>query len=1160
MSAPPDLFNGVVPAGERPEDLGTLHQERQAEIEREQRRQRWQNRLANAAQPTQPQLEDPATPGPDTGKPEQTMGPRDEGNLSAEEGGSVAKRSLPGQAVGGFFDAIKQNASAIKDLADLTNLPGVIYEPGKGVRIGSGEEMQSTPGALETAAGALPDVPESGTVAGGLVRGVTQFTTDFALLGKAKPFQALSKLGTAGRVAAPMLRGAVADFAAFDPGDERLSNLVQEFPALANPVSEYLAADPTDSAAEGRFKQAIEGLGVGAATDGFLKAIRATRGLRRFKAESGLEDAATRQLIETSEAQRGKLIELFGDPAGKPVELRPIEGAAEGEAGEVFVNWSRIGSPDDVKAMIQELANARAGSIDKARRGVRSWEATRISAEQRNAWELLAERKIGQPFNAEESVAVRELWVRSGARVKELAEMVRSEPGDFNRAAFRRQLAVHNAIQEQVIAARTETARALNAWRINVGDAVDFAGQVDQLRALAQSDRDVDDIAQGVLQLAQAGKVKELDAFVQGTGVAKGREMIRQAYYMALLSSPHTHMRNLIGNSATIPLQMTERKVAAWVGRVFGEQNVPDGEAAAQLFGALQGFQRAFRFGAQERQVFSAARASIKDDPAAAREMLAQSQLGTFWRSVLTGETGIGMGRPEAPRGGAFSAMVDPENPYARVAAWMDTATTAPMRALAGSDEIFKTITYDMELSAQAFRKASGELASGQLAREQFNDRVTDLMQNPDDYMRMAAAKFSETSTFSQQTGKFGRKAGELANATPWGIGRYVLPFRSTPFNIASFTFRRTPIAPFMKSWREEIQAGGARGDIAWSQFLVGNAILTTFADLAMQGAVTGVGPADPNERAALVRTGWQPNSVKIGDRYYSYLGLEPLGTSLGLASNTVDILRFQDWEEEDSDWSELLIASSMAIAAQATSQQYMSGVSGFFEVMSDPQRYGETYVQRLVQAPIPRAVALATKVIDPNMRMATDLGDAIVAATPGLSKNLPPARDVWGRPRTYSSDLGKPYDFISPIHSRSGKDAQPIDLELQAIEHYVGMPGKTISFEGESVPLKNRPDVYSRYVELAGNELKLPVLSREKLGLMDALNALVTGKLPASRMYEKLTPGPDGDRGKMIDDVVSAYRDAARAQLLEEFPDLRARVDRSVQERRQQRLTLQAR
>lgn len=69
---------------------------------------------------------------------------------------------------------------------------------------------------------------------------------------------------TLGRGAA---KGALVDFIAFEGHEERLSDLVQTVPALANPLTEFLASDESDTEVEGRLKNVLEGALLGGAID-----------------------------------------------------------------------------------------------------------------------------------------------------------------------------------------------------------------------------------------------------------------------------------------------------------------------------------------------------------------------------------------------------------------------------------------------------------------------------------------------------------------------------------------------------------------------------------------------------------------------------------------------------------------------------------------------------------------------------------------------------------------------------------------------------------------------------------------------------------------------------------------------------------------------------
>jgi len=116
---------------------------------------------------------------------------------------------------------------------------------------------------------------QSKTWVGTLAQGLTQFTLGFIPGGAAiKGLAAVNKFNKFGKLVTTVkagskvklngkgiwMAGATSDFISFGGQEERLSNFIQEFPALQNPVSEYLAADPDDGEIEGRFKNVIEGM------------------------------------------------------------------------------------------------------------------------------------------------------------------------------------------------------------------------------------------------------------------------------------------------------------------------------------------------------------------------------------------------------------------------------------------------------------------------------------------------------------------------------------------------------------------------------------------------------------------------------------------------------------------------------------------------------------------------------------------------------------------------------------------------------------------------------------------------------------------------------------------------------------------------------------
>jgi len=127
----------------------------------------------------------------------------------------------------------------------------------------------------------------------------------------------------------------LAGFATLDPHEERLSNLIQQYEPLSNPISEYLAAKPGDSAIEGRFKNALEGMGMDLALIGVLeaslRAIRAVRGGDDAGAKAALQeveqlqvqrdaDVAAREAVEGGSKSVDTEVKELVEAASKPPE------------------------------------------------------------------------------------------------------------------------------------------------------------------------------------------------------------------------------------------------------------------------------------------------------------------------------------------------------------------------------------------------------------------------------------------------------------------------------------------------------------------------------------------------------------------------------------------------------------------------------------------------------------------------------------------------------------------------------------------------------------------------------------------------------------------------------------------------------------------------
>ena len=154
-------------------------------------------------------------------------------------------------------------------------------------------------------------------------------------------------------------------------------------------------------------------------------------------------------------------------------------------------------------------------------------------------------------------------------------------------------------------------------------------------------------------------------------------------------------------------------------------------------------------------------------------------------------------------------------------------------------------------------------------------------------------------------------------------------------------------------------------------------------------------------------------------------------------------------------------------------------------------------------------------------------------AGIPGYSSDLPPRRNLWGDAIELTGGWGP--DLISPIYTSPVKH-DPVSDEIVRLKVRVSLPQpllfggrepRALQFDEprpaqEGVPLT--PGEYDLLLRLVGKGVG------DNGPLKDRLAAFI-----ASEEYRGLTDGPDGSRALGIARYVDAYKQAARAAMLDD-------------------------
>lgn len=763
------------------------------------------------------------------------------------------------------------------------------------------------------------------------------------------------------------------------------------------------------------------------------------------------------------------------------------------------INFDTITTTDEIKATIGQVAENNKGSINKARRETITHEMLRglandLSLDVDVVGKVL-QREAGEALNAETILASRQVLNQSALRLRQLAKKVTSATAsDKEKLAFRRQFQWHSEYQRQFMGARAEAGRALNAFNIPVG--------TDDLE-LARLNELVDNVHGGDLMtmaelVTHADSLQGINKATREFAQSKMLGVVQELFINSVLSGIKTHVVNTTGNFLFQSMNVAETAVAARIGRMLpGEDHVQIGEASAMMYGLLSGFKDAMRV------AWKGLKKGVPED--------AVSKFETPIRKAISAEN---FGLEDSILGPAVD--------------FMGSVIRFPTeRMLTTEDEFAKTLLYRSALAQHAYRDASRKFSAGEI--DDVADYIRQYLDNPPATGVEAAQDFALYGTFQNPLGPNGQRVQGVVNRVP-GL-KLIAPFIRTPTNIFKAGFaERSPLGIFSSRIREQIAKGGPERDLALARLSMGSLTVASVAAAVGGGYITGGGPSNPQARKLLEATRWQPYSIAVTNPitgevvgYQSYARAEPLAFVIGATADAVEILSHADFDDEltpaEEQAMELTSAIVAGVAENTMSKTFLSGVADFIQVMDDPERYLEGWLDNMSGAMVPFSGTRRdiSRIDDPLIRQSWTLAEKLRRSSgiPGWSEELPPALDMFGEPRKYQR--GAILGPLSPFPDRAA-DNDPVKLELVRLMDEtnavpVTMPGKRI--EGmrlSSVEYHNLVRLSRKTLEIAG------------MTFMEQLESVID-----SDLYQDL--GEDG-RLTLIRQVQRTYDKAARGQL----------------------------
>lgn len=253
---------------------------------------------------------------------------------------------------------------------------------------------------------------------------------------------------------------------------------------------------------------------------------------------------------------------------------------------------------------------------------------------------------------------------------------------------------------------------------------------------------------------------------------------------------------------------------------------------------------------------------------------------------------------------------------------------------------------------------------------------------------------------------RIGSKKYNLQALKPW------LMFLKVPANVFNATTNFTPLGAVRAEFGVR---GSKKGD--WRNFnkdernrlyiqsAIGSSLMGGLIYQVLKGDnvdISAGGPANPTQKKQLQQGGWQPYSVKIGGKYYSYKD-SPLLVPLSIVGNVADSVKYQ--KNKDDLVLENKVTDAIAQAPQVIFQTSMlSGIADLMNSLSS--KNGAQGIGRSL-ASVPANLAIPYNRLFQQIDQVFDSKqydvNLVERAVPFARRNGPEKTDVQGRPETYN-------------------------------------------------------------------------------------------------------------------------------------------------------------
>ena len=1016
----------------------------------------------------------------------------------------------------------------------------------------------------------LPIFHQPEGLAENMTEGASRFVTGF--IGPNKFFKAV---GLGGGIIKRGLRGmaagGVSDLTVFDPNEGRLSDMLVEFdsPVLNNAVTQYLATDEDDTEMEGRVKNVLEGMLIGGPFEILF-------GLKAFKKAKATKNFAEKEKIykETGEAisdlKKGKktkkVLKQIAENNNainmkqylKKLNIGQKEAKAETESFiKKILNTKSLKNSAQVLKTIDDVAER----FDETTKDYLQNDVLKNAEAEELA--TLMSRDKGEilkalPKEGERAKTATVRMIASKQILQELAFQLKNTAEGYikkfgtDKKNWTKQSKEEVALQSElvrntVVALKDQirgAARVTQAGNIKVarseGKMLDLTKMVDIIKNY-QGD---------VTVMSRLMKDADLETVINNVSKTRGQKVIEafnSAYINSLLSGVFTQALNM--------------KSGIYEALIRPLEQITGGALRADTKAIRLGFAQYSGMMMHMGDVVKATHLALKQgdailDPLARTQDNLEIVNGKAIRPISGANLGFD---------GSAGTAID----------WLGKVIELPSRLLMTGDEFLKQSNYRGRLYTNALENTMerGLVISSKEGKANIK-RIFDegFTKNgnanvKDSSINEAALQYAREATYTNTLKggsklDWGAKIQTFLNNSP--EFRFMAPFIRTPTNLWRHMSNRIPgLGVFTKQNQDLWRSGDrrARAEVLGRQMFGASIVFYGFhlatEDIEDKNGnffpkLTGNGPANFQIKKTWLANGWQPYSIAQKNKdgtitYKQYNRMDPRFMIFGWIADIKENLANINDEDKES----ILTAAILTVMRNGANKTYLRGISDVANLIGDPT---ENKVERFVGGVVGNLIPYASLrnqgipgILEPEKTAYETRGfvDQILAKAGLGEKYLEPRRDIiTGEPieKTPSSLYFNPEGIISFSSLLQGpslvgrqidvKD-NPVAFEIARLRIALLPPQK---IKNRIVDLtefkKEKQSAYDFMMENIGKtKINGRTFQEEIINQMN------------STFYKNLQEGDvnfDGGKEMIIKKVFKAYKDAAYAKMIKEYPDVK--------------------